>query len=152
VAHGRFRQEREADAVADRIADEGGQRDARASNALADVDESELVVAGEDQVVGCAAQQGKQQMADAEARERGLQIAIADPLQLAAQDPERRAQQHGGERRRQPAAQPGVLAGLQGGTHIVQSSSSRDRAPASSFRAAPGPVVPSAAAQRRLSI
>lgn len=87
VAHGRPREQRKADAVADCVADEGGQGDARAGDAPADVDESQLVIAAQYQVVGRAAQQGQQQVVGAEVGERGLEVAIADRLQFVMQDP-----------------------------------------------------------------
>lgn len=57
-------------------------------------------------------------MFGAEAGQRGLEVAIANRLQLLMQDPQCRAQQHGGEHRRQPAAPSGLLAGHESGTHV----------------------------------
>ena len=77
-AHGGAGEHAEAEAVADRVADEPGQRHAAAVEAQAGVGDGELVVAGEDEVVEGGEQQGEQHPARGQARDRRGQLRVVE--------------------------------------------------------------------------
>ena len=87
-AHRRAGEHSEAEAVADRVADEPGQGDAAAVEAQARVGDGQLVVAGQDEVVEGGEQESERHPARGQPRDRRGQLGVVDLAQLAVQNSE----------------------------------------------------------------
>ena len=99
VARRRAREQREADVVRDRVADERRHRDLPLRHRPADVDERELIVAGEDGVVDDRERDGEEQREGRQRADRGGEPVQREMAHLPAEHPQGgREQQQADER------------------------------------------------------
>ncbi len=102
IARRRARQQREAHVVGDGIADKRRHRDLPARDGPADVDEGQLIVAGQDQVVEERQQRRQRQRLGRHRPHRRGQLARRHLAQLAAEHEDRYSEKRKSDQRREP--------------------------------------------------